>query len=67
MGWGAKWIKNRAYADIPTSQMILAVYLSGAGKSREIHLIFQKSGIVRKFTRPVNFWQGEKPLNSVGM
>jgi len=45
MGQIAKMGKKCAYADIPTSQMILAVYLSGAGKSREIHLIFQKSGL----------------------
>ena len=25
MGWGAKWMKNRAYADIPTSPMIQTV------------------------------------------
>ena len=50
MGQIAKMGKKCAYADIPTSQMILAVYLSGAGKSREIHLILQKSGIDRKFT-----------------
>lgn len=36
MGQIAKMGKKCAYADIPTSQMILAVYLSGAGKSREI-------------------------------
>lgn len=42
MGQIAKMGKKCAYADIPTSQMILAVYLSGAGKSREIHLIFSK-------------------------
>ncbi len=70
MGQIAKMGKKCAYADIPTSQMILAVYLSGAGKSREIHLIFQKSGIVRKFTCLAILWQFSgkgKPLNSAGM
>ena len=57
MGQIAKMGKKCAYADIPTSQMILAVYLSGAGKSREIHLIFQKSGIIRKFTCLAILWQ----------
>jgi hypothetical protein len=36
-------------------------------KVKQNHRIFENSGIVRKFTCPVNFWQGEKPLNSVGM
>ncbi len=42
MGQIAKMGSKCAYADIPTSHMILAVYLSGAGKSSEIHLIFEK-------------------------
>lgn len=42
MGQIAKMGSKCAYADIPTSHMMLAVYLSGAGKSSEIHLIFEK-------------------------
>ena len=49
--------KNRAYADIPTSQMILTVYPSSDEKSIGIHLIFEKSGIVRKFTHLAILWQ----------
>ena len=57
MGQIAKMGKKCAYADIPTSQMILAVYPSRDEKSIGIHLIFEKSGIVRKFTHLAILWQ----------
>ena len=37
--------------------MILAVYPSSDEKSIGIHLIFEKSGIVRKFTYLAILWQ----------
>lgn len=37
--------------------MILAVYPSSDEKSIGIHLIFEKSGIVRKFTHLAILWQ----------